>query len=320
MAVISLSLVVATALAIPRLVQVVIDEGVAKQDMDIIIRTSLLMIGASIVSALFMIGNTFLAIRASRGFEADFRDAIFTKIQSYSFGNLDEFTTGQLLTRLTSDLNQVRLIITMSLRMFIRMPLTFILSITLMWITNPQLSIVMLVLLPITITLVYFFIRASQPLFTKVQERVDYLNQVLQENLTGIRVVKAFVRRAYENNRFGVSNDELYVASVKINRNLSLFRPFITLLLNLGTVAVIYFGGIQVSWGTSSIGEIMAFINYLSSAMFSVMTMSSMAGQISAAEASAKRIFQSWCPLNWYKCYGHRYSAHSRELFQCFPF
>ena len=115
----------------------------------------------------------------------------------------------------------------------------------------------------------------------------------MQENLTGIRVVKAFVRREHENNSFEKANDELYVASVKINRNLGMFMPFITLLMNLGTVAVTYFGGIQVFRGNSSVGEIIAFINYLSSAMFSVMILSSMAGQISAAEASAKRIFQA---------------------------
>jgi ATP-binding cassette subfamily B protein len=292
-AVVLLALVVAANLSIPRLVQVIIDEGVATQDLEIITRTSLLMIGASILSALFMTANTILAIKASRGFEADFRDALFTKIQSYSFGNLDEFTTGQLLTRLTSDLNQVRIIITMTLRMFTRMPLTFILSIALMWITNRQLSVIMAVLLPITLALVYFFIRVSQPLFRKVQERVDYLNQVLQENLTGIRVVKAFVRRDHENNRFEKANSELYSAAVKINRNLGIFMPFITLLLNLGTVAVIYYGGIQVFRGNSSVGQIIAFMNYLSSAMFSVIILSSMAGQISAAEASVKRIFEA---------------------------
>ncbi|MFW6109102.1 MAG: ABC transporter ATP-binding protein [archaeon] len=290
-AIILLGLVVVANLSIPRLVQVIIDEGVANKDLEVIIRTSLLMIGASILSALFMAGNTILAIKASRGFEADFRDVIFTKIQDYSFGNLDKFTTGELLTRLTSDLNQVRLIITMSLRMFTRMPLTFIVSIALMWITNPQLSLIMAVLLPITLIIVYIFIRIAQPLFKLVQEKIDYLNQVMQENLTGIRVVKAFVRREHENNRFEKANDELYGASLRINRALSFFMPFITTLLNLGTVAVLYFGGVQVFRGTSSVGEIMAFINYLSSAMFSVILLGSMAGQISAAEASAKRIF-----------------------------
>jgi ATP-binding cassette subfamily B protein len=291
-AVILLGLVVAANLAIPRLVQVIIDEGVVEENMEVILRTGLMMIGASILSALFMVGNTILAIRASRGFEADLRDAIFEKIQTFSFGNLDEFTTGQLLTRLSSDLNQVRLIITMSIRMFTRMPLTFIGSITLMWITNPRLSLIMAVLLPVTFTVLYLFVRRAQPLFTKVQEKMDSLNQVLQENLTGIRVVKAFVRQEHENNRFEGANEELYGSSLRIMRLLSFFMPFITLLLNLGTVAVLYYGGLQVFQGTGSVGEIMAFINYLSSAMFSVIMLGSMASQVSAAEVSAKRIYQ----------------------------
>jgi len=291
-AVILLGLVVTAELSIPRLVQVIIDEGVAKQDMDVILRTSLLMIGASLLSALFMIGNTILAIRASRGFEADLRGALFKKIQTFSFGNLDNYTVGQMLTRLTSDLNQVRLIITMSLRMFTRMPLTFIGSITLMWVTNPRLSLIMVVLLPITLLLVTAFVKIAQPLFTKVQERVDYLNQVLQENLTGIRVVKAFVRMDHEAGRFEGANEELFRTSLKVNRLLSVFMPFIMVLLNLGTVAVLYYGGIQVFTGVASVGQIMAFINYLSSAMFSVIALGAMAGQISAAEASAKRINQ----------------------------
>ena len=292
LAVVFLGLVVATELAIPGLVQVIIDEGVAKRDMTTIIRTSLLMIGASILSALFMISNTIFAIRASRGFEADLRESIYRKIQTFSFGNLDSFTTGQLLTRLTSDLNQVRLIITMSLRMFIRMPLTFIGSITLMFAMNPQLSLIMVVLLPVTLILVTAFVKMAQPIFTKVQERIDDLNQVMQENLTGIRVVKAFVRRDYEVQRFEKTNEELYGASLKVNRLLSMFMPLITGLLNLGTVAVLYFGGLQVFNEVASVGQIMAFINYLSRTMFSVIILSSMAGQISAAEASATRIYK----------------------------
>jgi ATP-binding cassette subfamily B multidrug efflux pump len=292
LAVVLLGLVVAANLSIPRLIQVIIDEGVAKQDMNVIMRTSLLMIGASLLSALFMIGNTIFAIKASRGFEGDLREELFSKIQTFSFGNIDDFTTGQLLTRLTSDLNQVRLIITMSLRMFTRMPLTFIGSIILMWITNPKLSLIAVVLLPVTIVLVTVFVRIAQPLFTKVQEKVEHLNQVMQENLTGIRVVKAFVRKRFEGRRFEKANEELYGTSLKVTRLLSVLMPLITILLNLGTVAVLYFGGLQVFEGAASVGQIMAFINYLSSAMFSVIILGSMAGQISAAEASAKRINQ----------------------------
>jgi len=176
--------------------------------------------------------------------------------------------------------------------MFIRMPLTFIGSITLMYAMNPQLSLIMVVLLPVTLVLVTVFVRVTQPLFTRVQERLDYLNQFMQENLTGIRVVKAFVRRDYEGQRFEKANEELYGTSLKVNRLLSVFMPLTTGLLNLGTVAVLYFGGLQVFNGVASVGQIIAFINYLSRTMFSVIILSSMAGQLSAAEASATRINQ----------------------------
>lgn len=287
-----LALVVVTDLSIPRLVQVIIDNGVANKDMDVILRTSLIMIGASILSALFMVGNTIFAVKASRGFEADLREDIFKKIQTFSFGNLDDFTTGQLLTRLTSDLNQIRLIITMGLRMFTRAPLMFIGSLGLMYITNARLANIMLLLLPITFVLVTIFIRIVQPLFTAVQEKLEFLNQVLQENLVGIRVVKAFVRRDYENSRFDEANKELFSKSVRIHRLLSIFFPIILALLNLSTVAIIFYGGVQVIQGIATVGQILAFVNYLFSTMFPVLMLSMMAGQVSAASASASRIMQ----------------------------
>ena len=287
-----IGLVVVMDLSIPRLIQTVIDDGVAQQDMNLIFWTSLLMIGASLISAALSIANTYFSVRASRGFEADLREAIFKKIQTFSFGNLDDFTTGQLLTRLTSDLNQVQMIVHIGLRMLIRAPLMFLGSFGIMFSTNPSLATVVLALLPLTIVLVYFFIRLVRPLFTKVQEYLESLNQVLQENLTGIRVVKAFVRSKYENERFEVANDELYSISLKMTRYISIFFPIVMALMNLGTVAIIYFGGIQVFQGTTSVGQIMAFTNYLFSTMFPVLMLSMMAGQISAASASSTRIMQ----------------------------
>jgi ATP-binding cassette subfamily B multidrug efflux pump len=292
LAVIFLGLVVAAELAIPRLVQTIIDEGVAKQDMTVITQTSMLMVGVSILAAIFMTANTVLAIRSSRSFEADLREDTYEKIQSFSFGNLDDFTTGQLLTRLTSDLNQVRMVVTLSLRMFTRMPLTFLGSIAIMLATNLRLSLVMVVILPITLIFSYHFIKLLQPLFIVVQEKLDRLNQVMQENLTGIRVVKAFVRRDHENKRFETTNEELYGNSLKVAQLISLFNPVTTALLNLGIVAIIYYGGLQVSVGFASIGEIVAFTNYLYSAMFSVLTLSLMAGNVAAANVSAGRILK----------------------------
>ena len=209
-AMVLLGLVVAADLSIPRLVQVIIDEGVANNDMTKIINTSLLMIGASIMSALFMVGNTIASVRAGRSFEADLREAIFKKVQTFSYGNLDDFSVGQLLTRMTSDINQLQMVIIMGLRMFTRAPLMFIGSISIMYATNVQLANVMIALLPITLILVVVFVRKIQPFFTKVQEKLENLNQVMQENLSGIRVVKAFVRREYENERFEDANTELF--------------------------------------------------------------------------------------------------------------
>jgi ATP-binding cassette subfamily B protein len=287
-----LGLVVAADLSIPRLVQVIIDDGVANQDMTKIINTSLLMIGASLLSAVFMVGNTVTSVKAGRSFEADLREAIFKKVQTLSFGNLDDFNVGQLLTRMTSDINQLQMVIIMGLRMFTRAPLMFIGSISIMYATNPQLSNVMFALLPITLILVFFFVKTIQPFFTKVQERLENLNQVMQENLSGIRVVKAFVRRDYENERFEDANMQLFETQLKFSQLISIFFPLIMALMNLGTVAIIYYGGLQVFAGITSIGQIMAFINYLFSTMFPVMMLAMMAGQISAAAASAKRVME----------------------------
>lgn len=292
LAIIFLGFATITDLFIPRLVQVIIDQGIADQDMDVILRTSLLMIGASIVSAALLIANTFYSVKASRSLEADLREILFKKIQTFSFGNLDDLKTGQLLTRLTSDLNQVQLIVTMSLRMFVRAPLMFLGSFGIMFATNPGLATVILGLLPFTIVLVLFVVRIVRPIFTQIQERLDTLNQVLQENLSGIRVVKAFVRSDYENKRFEKANTELYHIALKMTRYISSFHPIIIALLNMGTVAVIYFGGIQVFAGTTSIGQIIAFTNYLFRTMFPLLMLSMMAGQIAAASASSTRIVE----------------------------
>ena len=292
LATILLGFVVVVDLSIPRLVQVIIDDGVAQGDMSVILSTSLLMIGASILSAALSIANTYFSVKASRSFEADLREAIFKKIQTFSFGNLDDLNTGQLLTRLTSDLNMVQLVVTMGLRMFTRAPLMFLGSFGIMFTTNPSLAMVILSLLPVTFVVVIFFIRIVRPLFTRVQERLDFLNQVLQENLSGIRVVKAFVRSDHENTRFEEANTELYDISLKMTQYTSIFFPIVMTLMNLGTVAIIYFGGLQVFAGTTSVGQIMAFTNYLFATMFPVLMVSMMAAHISGASASATRIME----------------------------
>jgi ATP-binding cassette subfamily B protein len=287
-----LAFVVVADLSIPRLVQVIIDDGVALGNMRVILRTSLLMIGASVISAVLSIANTYYSVKASRNFEADLREALFKKIQTFSFRNLDDLNTGQLLTRLTSDLNMIQMIVTMGLRMFTRAPLMFLGSFGIMFATNPNLALVILALLPVTFLLVTVFIRIVRPLFTMVQERLDFLNQVLQENLSGIRVVKAFVRSDHENKRFEKANSELYSVSLKMTQYISIFFPIVMTLLNLGTVSIIYYGGLQVFVGTTSVGQIVAFTNYLFATMFPVLMLAMMAAHISGASASSTRIME----------------------------
>ena len=287
-----LSAVVFMDLMIPRLVQVLIDEGVYKADMAVITRTSLLMVGASLLSAFFMIMNTVFAVRTSRGFEADVREALFRKIQSFSFGNLDDFRTGELITRLTSDLNQLQMMVLMSLRMFIRAPLMFFGSIWIMVNTNFQLAKIMLALLPITGVFVILFVRVLQPLFMRIQKKLENLNQVLQENLAGVRVVKAFVRQDYENRRFNDANTELMKESVWMSKLGGVMFPIMMLIMNLGTAGIVYYGGVQTIQGVTTVGEIMAFVNYIFMTSFPILMLAMMAGQLGASNASAKRILQ----------------------------
>jgi ATP-binding cassette subfamily B protein len=168
----------------------------------------------------------------------------------------------------------------------------FIGSIGIMYATNPKLANIMVALLPLTLILVTIFIKLVTPYFTKIQERLEHLNQVMQENLSGIRIVKAFVRMDYENERFEEANTALFETQLRFAQLLSIFFPIIMALMNLGTVAILYFGGLQVYAGVTSVGQIMAFINYLFSTMFPVMMLAMMAGQISAANASAVRLME----------------------------
>jgi len=287
-----LALVVGFDLLEPRLVQVIIDQGVAKRDMGVILNTSLLMIGASILSTLLAIANTRFSVRVAQNFAADVRRAVYYRVQSFSFGNLDDFQTGRLLVRLTSDMNQLQMVVLLSLRMLTRAPLMVIGSIAFMVIMNLQLATMMLILLSLTFVFTLVFVTYARPLFLGVQKRLENLNQVLQENLAGIRVVKAFVRRDYENERFDKANSDLMGHTIKVGGIISVLMPLMLLTINLSIVAIIYFGGLQVVSGAFTVGEILAFISYLLSTMFPLTFLALMAGQVSAANASAERVVE----------------------------
>lgn len=279
-------------LAIPRLIQVVIDQGVVQRNLNVIRNLTLLMIGLTILSAVLSIGNTFLSVRVAQRVGADLRSALFQKIQTFSYPNLDRFQTGQLITRLTSDVGQLQSLVMMALRILTRAPLLMLGSFFFLITTSPELASIMLVLLAATGMIMVVFVRRTQPLFLKVQQRLDRLNEVLKENLAGVRVVKAFVRADFENKRFDEANTALTKDSIRVTRLQFTLFPTMTLLINIGTLAVIWLGGLQVSSGGETIGGILASINYLLTTLFPLGLIAIFAGQISAGYASGRRIFE----------------------------
>jgi ATP-binding cassette subfamily B protein len=284
--------VVAADLAIPRLTQQLIDLGITPGNMQVILNTALLMIGASVLSALFMVGNTVLAVRVGQGMGADLRSTLVRKVQSFSFGNLDHIQTGQLLVRATSDANQVQTMAQMSVRVLTRAPLWMLGSIVMLILTSPQLALLMVVLMPIILVLIWLFMTRARPLFEQVQNKLDALNQVLQENLAGVRVVKAFVRTEYENDRFEHANDELTDRNVRVTQLVAMLIPTMQLIINLGVIGVVWFGGNYVIEGDFAVGKMMASINYISYSLFPMLLLGGMIGPLSAADASAERILE----------------------------
>jgi ATP-binding cassette subfamily B protein len=281
---------VAMDLMQPRMVERIVDEGIAKLNINLVLQTGLLMVGLAIIGALGGMSNGIFAELTVQAFGADLREKLFHKVQTFSFGNLDEMGTGQLITRLTSDVTQVQEALLMILRILVRLPLMLVGSLIMAIVTSPQLAFLPVLLMPIELVAVIWIINKATPLFTVVQKKLDALNQVMQENLAGVRVVKAFVRGRHEEARFGQANSDLSNQSIHAARTVAIMPAFMMLTMNLGIIAVLWFGGIQVIAGTMQLGQIIAFVNYLMMTMFSLIMVSQLVILLARAEASAKRI------------------------------
>jgi ATP-binding cassette, subfamily B, multidrug efflux pump len=281
---------VAMDLMQPRMVQRIVDEGISALNLQVVLQTGGLMVGLALVGAVGGVGCGLFAEMAAQGFGADLREALFRKVQTLSFGNLDELDTGQLITRLTNDINQVQEAVVMMLRILVRSPLLLVGSLIMAIVTSPQLAFLPLILMPIELAAVIWIVQRATPLYTRVQERLDKLNEVMQENLAGVRVVKAFVRGGFEGKRFGQANLNLTDQAVSAARMVAVMPSFMMLTLNFGIVGVLWFGAIQVNQGGMHLGQIIAFANYLTTTLFALMMVSQLVIQLARAEASAKRI------------------------------
>jgi ATP-binding cassette subfamily B multidrug efflux pump len=279
-------------LSIPRLIQRIIDQGINQHNQTVVIQTSLIMLGISLLSTLIAIGNNVTSVQVAESFGRDLRDAIFSKIQTFSYGNLDQMKTGQLIVRLTSDSGAVQRLVQISLRIGTRAPLLMIGSLILMFKTSPSLALTMIPLLVITSMVIVFFVGKMEPLFRSVQQKLDRLNTVLQENISGAHVVKAFVRADFENQRFESANEGYTDNSVRVMRFMSTMTPALTVFINIGMVIVIWVGGLQAVRGTMTVGQIVAFTNYLMTTMTPLVMMTQLSQTWANGIASAKRVDQ----------------------------
>jgi len=289
-ALVLLTLLVFLDLSIPRLVQRIIDQGINQQNQAVVIRTSLIMLGISLVSTLIAIGNNITSVQVAESVGRDLREALFSKIQSLSYGNLDRMKTGLLIVRLTSDSAAVQRLVQISLRIGTRAPLLMIGSLILMFRTSPSLALTMIPLLVVTSIVIVFFIGRMEPLFLSVQQKLDRLNTVLQENISGARLVKAFVRADYENQRFENANEGYTSHSVRVMRFMSIMSPALTVFINIGMVIVIWVGGLEAIHGTMTTGQIVAFTNYLMTTMTPLVMMTQLSQTWANGIASAGRV------------------------------
>ncbi|HNB53736.1 MAG TPA: ABC transporter ATP-binding protein, partial [Anaerolineales bacterium] len=289
-ALILLTAVVMMDLAIPRLIQRIIDQGIAQKNQQLVINTAVLMLIITVLSTIFAILNNNLSVQVGEGYGRDLREALFLKIQTFSFGNLDRLRTGQLIVRLTSDINMIMRVIRVSIRIGTRAPLLMIGSIILMFSTSPRLATSLLPLLVLMTVVIVWFISKTQPLFLTVQSKLDALNTVLQENIAGVRVVKAFTRAAHESKRFAAANEDFAEHSIRVMQWMAFLMPSLTFLINVGIVLIIWVGGLQSIRGDLSLGEIVAFTNYLLTTMTPLVIMSNLAQVLAAANVSAERV------------------------------
>ncbi len=290
--VITVILPVAMELLVPRALHYIIDEGIEPGDMTAIWRGASFMLVTALTSALATLGQGVCRALLAQGLAYDMRNRLFAHIQTFSFANLDKLHTGQLMTRLSSDVDQVRGFSSHGLSLLLRALLMLIGSVVMMFVIDAQLAIISLIILPLAGLLIWGLMNLARPLFMVVQEKLSALNTSVQENLAGPQVVKAFVRERFEIERFAGHNDNYMRENIKVGRLMAVALPVLTLLTNLGIVAVVWFGGGDVIGGRLTLGELVAFNNYLMIGMAPLMLLGNILTAVSRAEASAQRFLE----------------------------
>ena len=275
---------------LPKFMSMIINNGVADRDTGYIIRMGIIMVLTAIVMAAGGIGGAYFSAKASICFTSDLRDALFAKVQNFSFKNIDQYSTGSLVTRLTNDVQQVQNVTMMGLRLLFRAPGMLIGALIMAFLMNAKLALVILIVIPfLSIAIVTIMVKAF-PRFTLMQKKIDKLNSGIQEALTNVRVIKSFVREDYEEEKFQTMNQDLKDSSLNAMKIVIATMPIMMFAMNVTTLAVVWYGGNIIIAGNMQVGGLTAFTTYIVQILMSLMMLSMVLLQSSRAIASVKRI------------------------------
>ena len=275
---------------LPKFMSMIINHGVAQKDGGYILKMGLVMAITSFLMAAGGILGAYFAAKASISFTSDLRRDLFARVQQFSFKNIDTFSTGSLVTRLTNDIQQVQNLIMMGLRMMLRAPGMFLGALVMAFWMNAELAAVILVVIPLLTAAIVWILRTAYPRFTAMQKALDTLNSGIQEVLTNVRVVKSFVREDYEEKRFADTNRELKEAGLRALKIVIATMPVMMFAMNVTTLAVVWFGGNLIIGGRMAVGDLTAFTTYIVQSLMSLMMLSMVFLQSSRAMASIRRI------------------------------
>lgn len=276
----------------PKLMSKIVDDGVLAGNMELIIKTGILMFGLVLLGCLGGILSSLFGNITAMSFGNDLRKDTFKSVMNLSYQQTDKFTTGSLVTRLTNDITATQDFVGMALRMFVRTTMQFVGGIVMALSLNVNFALIMAVSLPIQLCFLWLLLSKASPLFGIVQSKLDKVNSVVQENVSGARVVKAYVREDYEINRFSEANDDLINHTLKVQKLMATLNPILMVIMNVSVIAIIYMGGMQVEARNMQVGEVMAAITYITQILMSVMMLGNMFQSVSRASASAKRIIE----------------------------
>ena len=279
-------------LLIPLVMAKIVDVGISLGDTGYTIKMGLLMVCMAMISLSFGLALSKFAAIAGQGFGAELREAEYIKIQSYSFKNIEKFSTSSLITRLTTDITMIQNSMTMGIKLLVRAPMMLICACVLAITISPKLAMIFLVSIPVLVISIGLIIKAVKPRFDAMQKKIDNINTVVQENLIGIRVVKSFVRQAKEKEKFKASNDDLVNASTRAFGLVVLNMPIMQFVVFSSVIGILWFGGNMVYAGTLTVGKLTSFMTYSFQILMSLMMISMVLMMISRSVASASRILE----------------------------